>query len=508
MLTHHTNHHQRFVPRGLPAWVSFVRPSLACSLLVCLLLSACSSDDAITEQPATPQSANAIVLGVSEVASPVSRAPQQTGSMTFSTLAKTGFGVYGYEGEYNSNSSVPTLFKVGNSVGANTHVTFEPDGTAPTTSLDIPGSWDYTNNTTANLKEWKSGEQYTFFAYAPYVSASDFVASGTAGINSVKTTDASGEPTVQYTVAEVPSESVDLLWGVRTDTKEKSGLPWIDIQRGQTTSAVLFTFYHALCAIGLHAQVMVDQKNDTDNLGDLSQLGTIGKADGCKVTLKSITITPIGLPNESPAVDPVPFYKSGTLNLNNTTAHQPLWIDKSETGNIAGLVLNSQSTIDSKLLDPATYDPESPGDDFGKPNPDNYRVMTNAAYDDEVPGITESANTQTIIKRADPVAPATIGEEQFFMLIPQDAQDYTVTVQYFLTYKTGSGYHREAKEGTATFRNLPLTAGVKYYLNLVFGLTTFKLTVDAVDWEEQTVPVTIATETGTSASHSLAPRRR
>ena len=55
MLTLHTNHPQRFVPRGLPAWVSLARPSLACSLLACLLLacllSACSNDAATEEQP-------------------------------------------------------------------------------------------------------------------------------------------------------------------------------------------------------------------------------------------------------------------------------------------------------------------------------------------------------------------------------------------------------------------------------------------------------------------------
>jgi len=178
------------------------------------------------------------------------------------------------------------------------------------------------------------------------------------------------------------------------------------------------------------------------------------------------------------------------LNLNNTTAHQPLWSTKS--GSIARLVIDDgmtdgHGTIDATLLDPNTTD-------FGDSNPNNFDVMTGESYDTEVPGIVESANTQTII------AKDGSGNEQFYMLIPYEAKDYKLTIEYYITYKTASGYHREAHIGTATLPDLELEAGVKYYINLVFGLTTFKVSVTA------TTPVTIATETGTSASHSLAPR--
>ena len=409
------------------------------------------------------------MLGVKEVVSPVTRS-QHTDIMDFTRLTSTGFGVYGYEGAdaYNKSSSAFNLF------APNTLITFIAGGTAPTTILDHPGSWEYAGA----LKEWNKNMKYSFFAYAPWMSAGEGTAGTDAGINTISTGD--GDPKITYTVATNPAESVDLLWGVRTDTQEKSGLAWIDVTKGATTSAVLFTFYHALCAIGLHAQVMVDQANDTDNLGDLSQLGTIGKANGCKVTLKSITITPAG--TTTPATSPVLFTKSAQLNLNNTTKHQPLW--ESPSGTIANLVLNSATTIDEKLLDPH---PTEVDNDTG------YEVMTSTSYDTEVPGITESANTQNIIKN-----------DKLFMLIPQAAQDYTIAIDYFLTYKTESGYHRELKSGTATIRNLELAAGVKYYLNLVFGLTTFKLSVNATDWEGQNINTTVVIENGTSASQSLA----
>ena len=423
--------------------------------MTALLLTACSEESATVGQTEDIAAAeNVIVLGVKEVVAPETRAEQQKGSIDFTKLTETGFGVYGYENDgYDPSSSEPTLFG-----GANKKVTFVSGGTAPTTSLDHPGSWEYDGT-----KTWAAGKKYTFFAYAPYMAEGG----DAPGITSVSV--GNGDPTIGYTVAENPASSVDLLWGVRTDTSEESGLPWIDVQKGQTASAVLFTFYHALCAVGFHAQVIVDQKNDQNNLDDISKLGTLGKADGCKVTLKSITITPT-----------TSLYKSGVLNLNNTTAHQPLWPEK--TGTIDKLVLNSASTIDAKLLDP------NPSD-FSDANPSNTGVMSNTS----VPGITESANTQTIIK-----------DDNLFMLIPQEKQNYTISIEYFLTYKTETGYHRESKIGTATIENLELVAGVKYYINLVLGLTTFKVTVDANDWTEKTQNTTVAIETGTSASQSLA----
>ena len=426
--------------------------------LLVMLLAACSEESATVGQTEDIAAAeNVIVLGVKEVVAPETRAEQQKGSIDFTKLTETGFGVYGYENDgYNPSSSEPTLFG-----GANKKVTFVTGGTAPTTSLDHPGSWEY-----SGTKKWTAGKKYTFFAYAPYMDAGEGTEGTDAGINAIST--GSGDPTITYTVADNPANSVDLLWGVRTDTSDKSGQPWIDVQKGQTASAVLFTFYHALCAVGFHAQVIVDQKNDQDNLDDISRLGTIGDPNGCKVTLKSITIKPS-----------TSLYKSGVLNLNNTTAHQPLWT--STSGAIASLVVD-EAKLNTALKDPTPT------------NASDYSVMTNASYDEEVPGITESANSQTVI-----------ANDNLFMLIPQAKQDYTVKVEYFVTYKTGTdAYKRQEYTGTATIENLELVAGVKYYINLVLGLTTFKVTVDAGDWTEETQNTTVAIETGTSASQSLA----
>lgn len=457
------------------------RVAMAVALGALLVLAGCSSEElGSSEKPAgTEAGGNTIVLGVKEVRSAMTRADQQPGVMDFTKLKTTGFGVYGYQGAYSSSTSKPTLF----ATGANTKVTFETGGTDPTTILVHPGSWKYAE-TAANQKEWVTTDKYTFFAYAPYMAS----AGTEPGITSISTSD--GDPTIGYTVATNPAQSVDLLWGVRSDDgttdafSVNNGKPWVDCTQKETASTVLFTFCHALCAVGFHAQVMADQTNDTDNLGDMSRLGTIGSADGCKVTLRSITLTPVT----------TSFTKSAVLNLNNDKKFQPKWSGYS--GTIASLTLDN-GEIDTELLDPVanlgTDDYYSSGTTLNV-NGSQTGVMA----DVNVPGITETANTQPVIANDD-----------LFMLIPQDKQDYTVRIQYYMTYKTGEGtYHRQSFEGTATLRNIELVAGVKYYFNLVFGLTTFKVSVDAVDWNESTSSVTIATETGTSASNSLAREMR
>lgn len=449
-------------------------------LVLALGLAGCSSDDGLLSDPAPVSEGEAIVLDVKEVASPVTRAAdQKKGSMDFTKLTTTGFGVYGYKGAYNSGSSQPTLFS---SSATNTKVSFIPDGTPPTTTLVHPGNWTYATNAN-DWKLWeKNGnneEKYTFFAYAPYM-ASDGTAPGITSIKASSNMDA-GDPTIGYTVATDPTNSVDLLWGIRSD----NGLPWKDIQRGQTAGAVLFTFYHALCAIGYHAQVIVDKDNNLSDTEDASGIAAIGT--DCKVTIKSITLTPAGVPAkvepETPAILAAPFHQSATLNLNNTVAHTPSW--SSQTGEISSLVL-SGSQIDSKILDPAPADNDA----------------TNAFLNDDTnhPGIVQTANSQAVIAKDDS------GNEQFYMLIPQAAQDYTLGIKYFITYKTGEStfFRSEELTGTATINDLELKAGVKYYINLVFGLTTFKLNVQAKDWDGYPLDITVVTENGTSASQSLA----
>lgn len=436
------------------------------AVLTVMLCGACAGEES---QTATSDGGNTIVLGVEDVASPVTRAAQVPGSMNFNKLTETGFGVYGYKGTYNNASSTPTLFAT---TTTNTRVTFVPGGTAPSSVVDHPGSWSYAASL-SDLKNWESGEKYTFFAYAPYMADN-----GTApGITTIKATSdvTAGDPTIGYQVATDPTQSVDLLWGIRSD----NGLPWKDVQRGQTAGAVMFTFYHALCAIGYHAQVIVDKDNNLTDAEDKSGIAAIGT--DCKVTIKSITFEPNSANSKAGL-----FYQTGTLNLNNSTAWTPNW--GSLDGSIPSLELSGDK-IDSNIKDPQTGDTPLTTEEIAT-------FMGNASN----PGITQAANSQAVI------AKDGSGKEQFYMLLPYEAKDYKLTVKYFITYKTGASTYSRSEEltGIAAFNDLELKAGVKYYFNMVFGLTTFKVSVLAYDWEGETIPTTVITENGTSASESLA----
>ena len=412
-----------------------------------------------------------------QVVEPVTRAAQPTGTIGFSRLAASGFGVFGYgpsTGDYTT-SLQPQLFDASTT---NTHVEYHATAsTDMSTVLAVPGSWSYawnagrTTEDVSRLKSWPkstdAAQKLHFFAYAPYVASGDLVTGTDPGITSVSGM-AAGNPTIGYSVSTVPSTSVDLLWGVQSET----GLPWKNVTRAKkSASAVLFTMRHALCAVSYQAQVMVNKDNELTDLGDVSSTAAIGT--DCRVTICSVTLKP--KTNH--------LYETGTLNLNNTTKNTPRWT--SLTRSSATELVLSGDEIDSNVKDP-------------NPTSDSYTTfMATTSGDDYIPGVTESANSQRVI-----------ANDNVYMLLPDDvAQTYELEVPYYVTYKKMEGtYSRIKYDGKVTIPDLKLKAGTLYRFNMVFGLTTFKLTVTAEDWAETPISVTTVVETSTSASSSLSRR--
>ena len=393
---------------------------LCCHLVAALLLiCACQHDDTTAE-------ASSLVLDA-QVEQTVTRAGQ-TGVMDNTTLATTGFGVFIYGKNGTSN-----LF-------ANQQkVTYDNGDTPNTGALDDlhlhPRKWNY-----GTQHDWAEDETFDFYAYAPYTT--DFTSPGITYV-----TGHPDGPVIDYAVATDPAESVDLLWGVRGGT----GLPWLNQTRDSNGGLVLFNFRHALAAIGLHVQAMIDKDNDLIDFSDVSDPNDLlGTAD-LKVTLQSITITP-----KTSA-----FYDGGTLDLNNTAANTPLWANGSRS--LSSLTL-SDTQINSSLISGSN-------------------------------GVLKTADDQVVIK-----------DGHFFMLRPDEAQDYEVSVEYTVTTATQNLVYSGVNAGKATFRSLPLIAGMRYWLNLVIGLKTVSVSVTAEDWRGETVNIEELTERGTSANSSLSRR--
>ena len=396
------------------------------------MLAACSTDsENAAPQPAdkgTPITLAAAVEGGATRSG-------SAGSIDYEQLTTTGFGVF---------ASSPLSWE-------NLSVTYNGPTPAenPGSVFDYPGSWTY-----GELKYWNkdaSGGPVDFYAYAPYVSAG----SGTSGITGISGTS------VTYAIATTPSESVDLLWGVKGST----GLPWTGTTYANTGGPVLFTFRHALAAIGFHVQAMIDQTNDTGDLGDASAVsGIIGTASSpYKITIKQVSISGN-------------FYPNATLSLKNETPYTPSWSSYGTLG-------ENTLTVSNSLINSA------------------FRHTDTASELAAMTGITQQAQ-QKLINPATP--------EQLFFVIPNSTQqNYTVTIDWCVSHKTGeSTYSAEDHTSTINVNGLALAAGNRYYINMVFGLKTVNLTVTADDWTSEPKDVTVKIEHGTSASESLAPKQQ
>ncbi len=429
---------------------------------ICALWGCSADGDGVTDIA----DADYIRFGA-QVVEPVTRAAaQKPGIIDFEKLTTTSFGVYGYGpmAAAYTDGLTPDLFD-------NQEVKYVVTDKSTSTVLAVPGSWSYawdgSKEVVAQLKPWPktnaSANKHTFFAYAPYM-AEGGVAPGITSVSS----SVAGDPQIGYRVATVPSASVDLLWGVQSET----GLPWKNVTRAKkSASAVLFTMRHALCGISYQAQVMVNKDNELTDLGDVSSTAAIGT--DCRVTICSVTLKP--KTNH--------LYETGTLNLNNTTKNTPRWT--SLTRSSATELVLSGDEIDSNVKDP-------------NPTSDSYTTfMAITSGYGYIPGVTESANTQRVI-----------ANDNVYMLLPDDvAQTYELEVPYYVTYKKMEGtYSRIKYDGKVTIPDLKLKAGTLYRFNMVFGLTTFKLTVTAEDWTETPISVTTVVETSTSASSSLSRR--
>ncbi len=390
-----------------------------------LLMAACSGEDVSTDGQDV-----AITLGAA-VEKTVTRAGG-TGSIDYSTLshASYGFGVF-------TKIAASTD---GWTDWTNKQVTYsgpEPEANAELT-VEYPGSWTYDSGT---MKYWvrdANKQALSFYAYAPYVAAG----SGTAGITAVGSS--TSDPTVTYTVAAEPQNAVDLLWGVNSST----GLPWTNVtQDGTTGGLVLMTFRHALAAIGIHAQVMIDKANDTSDLEDKSD-----EDDNYVVTIDKIEL--VGN-----------FHPSGTLHLNNTSANSPLW-DKTAATETTLTVPNGQIS----------------------------EAMRHAGGT----GITQAVQQPVIARRTSPDA------EQLFFVIPNTAQNYTLKLYWHVRDGETTVVDKTSTPTAIAINSLELAAGTKYYLNLVIGLNTVKVNVTATDWTDTPVETTVLTEPGTTANQSLS----
>ncbi len=416
-----------------------------------LSLTACSSDDdAVQANGAKTVAVNQAVDFDIYTAS-ATRAGD-AGIQTTSTLqtAGQGFGVFAQVsngGDYASSTGSNFMY--------NQHVTY----TEP--------SWIYTpvkywpNETTKDMlgvtgaAEAAQTDKLSFFAYAPYVTATVGTGAVTAsnpdqnneatpeaieaGITALSANNASTDPTVSYTMAYTPSKSVDLLWGVapsgnlsytavnNTPINVGEGLPLKNLIKPSKDQKIKFLFKHALARLGLKVVAAVDQ---------IAPGGSI--ASGTKIYVNSVTI--------EDAASPKALAPTGTLNLNNTSA------------GIANWTLGSKEKF--KLVVSGT----NLNDD----------LKTDAT------GVTTAEQD-------------VIADGKFFMIIPTEGNakaKFKVTINYDVVTTDANLDGGKSTVNNVIYKEILVgddtngfTNNKAYNLKLILGMTSVKLDAEVADWE-------------------------
>ena len=446
-------------------------------LMVLLMMAGCSEDDiSAAESKGTEQSDTPLSFDVAEVVEAQTRSGG-AGTIDYSVLSKSGyaFGVVAGAPLSWTNQQVKYVDDAGT--------------TNPGTSFFYPSKWRYWTSD-SEIKYWNehiNGAAVDFYAYAPYVASPEAESKGITGINSEN-------KTVTYAINPTIGQGVDLLWGVNG----KTGLPWENTTytatgdgKQPTGGPVLFTFRHALSAIGFRAQVMINQENITTDFTDQSSMSgvlwtAVSGGGNYKVTIKKIELSGN-------------FHPDGALSLDNSTKNEPKW-SKTDATEQTLTVANSQIVASMRhTTEGTTTESSSTGkDDTNVDTSDDSDAKT-IMTTNTITGISQDVQQQVVVNDDN-------GKESCFFVIPRDGGNYTLKLYWCVSAKlpNETTYIAEDHESTINISNLDLKAGTKYLLTFVIGLKLIGLTVTATDWVTSTDDADVTIEHGTSANESLA----
>ena len=347
------------------------------------------------------------------------------------------------------------------------------------------GNWEYSPvmywpNESGSDAQSDDEDKVSFFAYAPYVehtsAASGSVADATYGITGFSRNSTAGDPLVKYIANFSTANSVDLCWGVCNQPNwgkiqggatqsMTTGLPWLDVEHPQTTTQKMnFTFKHALAQ--LNVQINAE--------GDALDANT-------KIYVRSISFTGIAM--------------KGALNLNNTTADEPLWLDYSGT---TDLPYGESVTVKDGRRDgrEGTSGAEATNETPAGLNPN---IIQNSSATD---GVTTTAQNlfspsgtfadpenptddEVTARRKEPVYVIPTGEAMTVTIV-YDVETENASLSSYLSDGYTHGSSIENKITKTIYYNqegLSLKSGNKYTLSLHLGMNSVKFDASVDDWD-------------------------
>lgn len=387
----------------------------------------------------------------------------------------SGFGIFAY---YTDNGTYDQYYKP--NFMYNQQVTY--DGT----------KWfyepvKYWPNEFGNAAQSDDVDHVSFFAYAPYVK----VVPNTGAIDVTGLTPAvaaqaqnynitgmshnatTGDPLIKYVVDWDPATSVDLLWGVDAT----AGIPFKDQVKQGTDGKLTFNLKHALSKLNIEIDAIMDETaapstNDVDAK--------------TKIWVRSITFEG--------------FATKGSLNLNNTTANIPLWMDYAGSNELSteaftiydgrkdgkeGYAANDGTATNEKVLglNPVIVQPGP----YITTNPATLGATQN--------GVTKSP--VNLFESATLTAPVFVipTNETMKVTIVYDVETWDDNLSDYLADGVVHGSTIENKitktitDGTGA--NLTMEAGKGYTINLHLGMTSVKVDATVTGWDDITPAIDV-----------------
>ena len=414
-----------------------------------LALAGCAKDSEMTESPVNPIKSNTETVAKQPVlfGAYVNRATTRAGDpgvlVTSGATAgqinlqEKGFGVISY---YTDDDMYSPIYQP--NFMYNTKVTH--NGSAWTYE-----PVQYWPNETGGNAVSEGVDRLSFFAYAPYVDVtpSTGVVTGddASGIVGLSRNAAVGDPWVKYYVSLDPAKQVDFSWAV----------PQINMVKPNVTDVVNMQFNHALAALNVQVDAMIDESTPGNNTLDADT----------KIYVRSVTFE--GLVTK------------GSFNLNSTKA---IWYD-----------LAGANYIDGGSV--TVYDGRTNGKEGQSESANESPLGLNPVLVQSQP--YSGTPTAGVTNAAVNLFAGTTADAPIYVI--PSGQPLTVTIVYDVETATDelAGYLSDGEtHGTSVENKITksisfgtsnkLEAGKLYKLTLHLGMTSVKFDATVAEWDEST----------------------
>jgi hypothetical protein len=300
-----------------------------------------------------------------------------------------------------------------------------------------------------------------------------------------KNTDG-GDPVVKYVVDTNPATSVDLLWGVaanatdyksivaNTNVQNAVDMPFVNMIKpaNPVDSKLNWNLKHALSKLNVNIQYVADQQTPTA----YATTDAASEEINSNETRIYVRYVKIG-----------GFVMKGALNLNNTTAGEPLW--KSYDGQTSLAYTTTTFNDGRKDGKEGTYNGLDKNEENAGLNPDIVENYSKAIWPSgKTSGVTNKK--VNLFAGGEPTTP--------IFVIPT-GEDIDIEICYDVETKDASlaGFLSDGLTHGSTTQNIisktsdkifgaatPMEPGKGYNINIILGMTSVKFEAVVVPWDE------------------------